>query len=110
MFISSHNITGTCFLQPSNSTHRQYEALRTYFVEGPSSKEITRRFGYTEGSFRVLTHEFRQNPHRKFSLPPAKRPHKAPEKDTARERVITLETVEKVQIYIFVNFKDSQIN
>jgi len=93
MFISSHNnITelAHAFLQPSNSTHRQYEALRAYFVEGLSSKEVARRFGYTEGSFRVLAHEFRQNPHRKFFLPPAKGPHKAPEKDTARERVITL--------------------
>lgn len=93
MFISSHNnLTELAhvFLQPSNSTHRQYEALRAYFVEGLSSKEVARRFGYTEGSFRVLAHEFRQNPHRKFFLPPAKRPHKAPEKDTARERVITL--------------------
>lgn len=93
MFISSHNnITELAhvFLQPSNSTHRQYEALRAYFVEGLSSKEVARRFGYTEGSFRVLAHEFRQNPHRKFFLPPAKGPHKAPEKDTARERVITL--------------------
>ena len=93
MFISSHNnITELAhvFLQPSNSTHRQYEALRAYFVEGLSSKEVARRFGYTEGSFRVLAHEFRQNPHRKFFLPPAKGSHKAPEKDTARERVITL--------------------
>jgi len=101
MFISSHNnITELAhvFLQPSNSTHRQYEALRAYFVEGLSSKEVARRFGYTEGSFRVLAHELRQNPHRKFFLPPAKGPHKAPEKDTARERVITLRK-EKFSIY-----------
>jgi transposase len=93
MFISSDkNITELThiFLQPSNSTHRQYEALRAYFVEGLSSKEVARRFGYTEGSFRVLAHGFRQNPHRQFFLPPAKGPHKAPKKDTVRERVITL--------------------
>ncbi len=93
MFISSHNnITEFThvFLEPSNSTHRQYEALRAYFIEGLSSKEVARRFGYTEGSFRVLAHGFRQNPHRKFFLPPAKGPHKNLKKDTVHERVITL--------------------
>ena len=42
------------FLSPRNSTHRQYEALRAYFVEGLPSAEAARRFGYTPGSFRVL--------------------------------------------------------
>jgi transposase len=86
------------FLEPSNSTHRQYEALRAYFLEGLSGKEAAGRFGYTEGSFRVLVHEFRQNPHRQFFLPPAKGPHKAPKKDKARERVITLRK-ENLSIY-----------
>jgi transposase len=86
------------FLQPSNSTHRQYEALRAYFVEGLSSKEAAKRFGYTEGSFRVLIHEFRQNPHRQFFLPPAKGPHKAPKKDTVRKQVIALRK-ENLSIY-----------
>lgn len=101
MFNSSHkNITNLThlFLQPSNSTHRQYEALRAYFVEGLPSKEAARRFGYTEGSFRVLVHQFRQNPHRPFFLPPAKGPHKAPKKDTAREHVIALRK-ENLSIY-----------
>jgi len=78
------------FLEPSNSTHRQYEALRAYFLEGLSSKEAARRFGYTEGSFRVLVHQFRQNPHRQFFLPPSRGPHKAPKKDKVRDQVIAL--------------------
>jgi transposase len=86
------------FLQPSNATHRQYEALRAYFVEGLSSKEAARRFGYTEGSFRVLTHAFRQNPHRPFFLPPAKGPQRAPKKDRVREDVIALRK-ENLSIY-----------
>lgn len=86
------------FLEPSNSTHRQYEALRAYFVEGLSNKEAAKRFGYTEGSFRVLVHEFRQNPHRQFFLPPAKGPHKAPKKDKVREKVIALRK-ENLSIY-----------
>ena len=101
MFNSSYkNITDFAhvFLEPSNSTHRQYEALRAYFVEGLPSKEAARRLGYTEGSFRVLVHEFRQNPHRQFFLPPAKGPHKAPKKDRAREQIITLRK-ENLSIY-----------
>ena len=68
------------FIEPSNTTHRQYEALRAFFVDGIPGKEVANRFGYTEGSFRVLAHQFRQNPHREFFLPPAKGPHKAPKR------------------------------
>jgi hypothetical protein len=50
------------FLTPSNATHRQYEALRAYFVERLSGTEAARRFGYTPGSFRVLVHQFRHAP------------------------------------------------
>lgn len=78
------------FLQPSNSTHRQYEALRAYFVEGLTNREAAQRFGYTEGSFRILAHQFRQNPHRSFFLPPSRGPQKAPKKDKVREQVIAL--------------------
>jgi transposase len=97
---SSNKLTSLArfFLQPSSSTHRQYEALRAYFVEGLSSKEVARRFGYTEGSFRVLVHQFRQNPHRQFFLPPLKGPHKAPKKDKVREQVIALRK-ENLSIY-----------
>lgn len=78
------------FLEPQNPTHRQYEALRAYFVEGLPSAEAARRFGYTPGSFRVLCTEFRQQPHRPFFLPPAKGPSVAPKSDPVRERVIAL--------------------
>jgi len=78
------------FLEPTNSTHRQYEALRAYYVEGLPSAEVARRFGYTAGSFRVLCHAFRQNPHREFFRPPQKGPAVAPKRDRAREQVIGL--------------------
>lgn len=86
------------FLAPTNSTHRQYEALRAYFVEGLNSKQAAKQFGYTEGSFRVLVHQFRQNPDRPFFLPPAKGPHRAPKKDTVRDKVIALRK-ENLSIY-----------
>src|SRR5271157_4693725 len=79
-----------CFLQPANSTQRQYEALRAFIVEGLPSAEAAARFGYSPGSFRVLVHQFRQNPQRAFFLPPAKGPQTAPKRDRLRERVVAL--------------------
>ena len=81
---------GRVFIEPTNSTHRQYEALRAFFIDGLPSKEAAKRFGYTEGSFRVLVHEFRQNPQRQFFLAPAKGPQAAPKKDTLRTMVIAM--------------------
>jgi transposase-like protein len=78
------------FLEPSNTTHRQYEALRAYFVEGVSSKQAARRFGYTPGSFRVLCHQFRHNPQRSFFLSASKGPKTAPKRDPVRDRVVAL--------------------
>jgi hypothetical protein len=93
MFISKSNkITnmGRFFLEPANSTHRQYEALRAYFVDHLPSAEVAHRFGYSPGSFRVLTHQFRQNPNRAFFLPPQKGPQVSPKTDRVRDKVITL--------------------
>jgi hypothetical protein len=78
------------FLTPSNATHRQYEALRAFFVDDLPSREAAKRFGYTPGSFRVLCHEFRQNPQREFFLPPGKGPKAAPKADRVREEVVAL--------------------
>ncbi|MBM3310759.1 MAG: hypothetical protein FJY80_04550 [Candidatus Aminicenantes bacterium] len=78
------------FLVPSNITHRQYEALRAYFVDRLRSREAAERFGYTEGSFRVLVHSFRRHPDRPFFLPPTKGPQKAPKRDNVRETVVAL--------------------
>jgi hypothetical protein len=78
------------FLEPLNPTHRQYEALRAFFVERLPSAEAARRFGYSPGSFRVLCHQFRQNPDREFFLTPAKGPHAAPKTDPLREQIIAL--------------------
>lgn len=78
------------FTEPANPTHRQYEALRAYFVEGLSGAEAARRFGYTPGSFRVLVHHFRRDPDRAFFIPPAKGPHAAPKADPLRDRIVEL--------------------
>jgi hypothetical protein len=78
------------FLQPANATHRQYEALRAYFVEGLSAATVAARFGYTYASFRALAHPFRHNPSRPFFLTPAKGPQVAPKRQALRDRVIAL--------------------
>lgn len=78
------------FLEPVNATHRQYEALRAYFVEGMPCAQVAQRFGYTPGSFRVLAHRFRTDPHRTFFVAPQKGPKTAPKQDRVRERVIAL--------------------
>lgn len=82
------------FLEPVNTTHRQYEALRAYFVDKIPSKEAAALFGYTPGSFRVLCHQFRADPSRVFFLPERTRssPTGAPATKTSRlrERVVAL--------------------
>jgi hypothetical protein len=78
------------FLEPTDPTHRQYEALRAYFVEGLPSHEVAKRFGYTPGSFRVLCHQFRQHPQRPFFIQPRTGPHRAPKRDPVRDQVLAM--------------------
>lgn len=78
------------FLRPSNTTHRQYEALRAYFVDDLPSAEAALRFGYTPGSFRVLCHEFRRDPHRQFFLQPTRKSRAQPLRQRLRDRVVGL--------------------
>lgn len=89
---SANKITdlGQRFVQPQNSTHRIYEALRGYFVEKLSSRQAARRFGYSPQSFRVLVHRFRQDPDRMFFVPPARGPQAAPKKNRVHDLIITL--------------------
>jgi hypothetical protein len=86
------NITSLAgrFLNPTTTTHRQYEALRAFFVDGIPSAEAAARFGYSAGSFRILCHHFRRNPDRQFFLAPHKGPRVAPKRDSVRDRVVKL--------------------
>ena len=72
---------------PLRSKQRQYEALRRYFVDGHSSKEVAAEFGYTEGSFRVLCHHFRRDPEPAFFLTPMRGPQSQPKKSAARATI-----------------------
>jgi hypothetical protein len=55
-------------LSPVNALHRQYEALRAFYVDKIPGKDVASRFNYTPGSFRLLCHQFRQNPEVPFFL------------------------------------------
>jgi hypothetical protein len=78
------------FLEPKNPTHHQYETLRTFFVENLPSAEAAQRFGYSPGSFRVLCHEFRQNPDREFFLSSSRRTPESPKTNPVRDQIVTL--------------------
>jgi hypothetical protein len=79
------------FLSPEQTLHRQYEALRAYFVEQLPSAETARRFGYSRGSFRVLCHQFRHDPQKRAAFfCPLPRAHSAPARDPVRERAVAL--------------------
>src|SRR5580704_8147094 len=80
------------FLAPDNPRHRQYEALRAYFVEQLPSHEVARRFGYSVGAFRVLCHEFRHDAGKQAGFFQMVRhgPRDAPARDAVRELVVAM--------------------
>lgn len=78
------------FLEPADPKQRQYEALRAYVVEGRSSQEVARAFGYSVGSFRVLCHHFRRDAQPAFFAPPRHGPQTQPQKTAARDTIIAL--------------------
>lgn len=78
------------FLEPVQARHRQYEALRAYFVEHRPSADVARAFGYTPASFRVLCHQFRRDPQRVFFVEPSHGPQKQPKKSRARRLILQM--------------------
>jgi len=81
----------TAFIEPRNATHRQYEALRAFFVDERPQAEVAKTFGYSVGAFRVMCCVFRRNPHREFFIQPRRGPKRMADKqDNMRERMIAL--------------------
>ena len=80
------------FAAPETPQQRQYEALRTYFVDEDPSAEVAQRFGYTPGSFRVLCHRFRHDPDFRQGFFQILRtgPNHAPLRDRTRQLVVAL--------------------
>jgi len=46
------------FLSPNSVAQKQYEALRMYFVEKKTAKEVARKFGYKHRGFTTIVTEF----------------------------------------------------
>jgi hypothetical protein len=80
------------FAAPEKPLHRQYEALRAFFLEGQASYQVARRFSYTPGSFRVLCHEFRHHPEKRtaFFQEVKHGPQNAPVRDRVRDLTIAM--------------------
>jgi hypothetical protein len=79
------------FLEADAPLHRQYEALRAYFVEDLPSHQVAERFGYTPGSFRVLCHQFRHDPDKRASFfRPSAANASTPARDNVRDLVVAM--------------------
>jgi transposase len=89
-FKNSLSDEASFFLEPDQPKQRQYEALRAYFVENLSAKNVAVRFGYTTGAFHVLCHKFRNDAERKFFVETKRGPKYGPKRDRSRDRVIAL--------------------
>ena len=63
------------FLQPEEAVHKRYEALRSFYVEGMTAREVSAKFGYTVSTVYALTRDFKrllgsEQPSSKFFLRP----------------------------------------
>jgi len=52
-----------CFLEPVTTYHRQYEALRAFFIAGRRRHDIAQQFGYRATSLRSLVCRCRAQVH-----------------------------------------------
>jgi len=82
---------GKFFTAPNHTTHRRYEALRAYLVDGEPAAVVAQRFGYTPASLNSAVRDFRAGG-REFFLTPTSGPKSAPGKDAARSRIVELRT------------------
>src|SRR6266581_1820391 len=80
------------FLSPESPLHRQYEALRAFFVEELPGPQAARRFGYSPNALRVLCYQFRHDPQKRSSFfqHPKPGPHQAPVRDRVRQLAVAL--------------------
>src|SRR5216684_3879870 len=78
------------FLEPANSKHRMYEALRAYFVDELPSAKVAGSFNYSPGSFQVLCHHFRRDADPNFFVSTRPGPRSQPKKSAARDLIVRL--------------------
>jgi transposase len=97
------------FLEPKHPKHRQYEALRAYYVEGRPSQEVAHSFGYSAGAFRVLCHTFLREPNPAYFTTSRPGPRSQPKKTAARSLVIALRKQNHSVYEISQTLKDQKI-
>src|SRR6266704_3966057 len=78
------------FLEPANSKHRMYEALRAYFVDELPSAKVAESFNYSPGSFQVLCYHFRRDADPNFFVSTRPGPRSQPKKSAARDLIVRL--------------------
>ena len=78
------------FLEPQSAKHRQYEALRAFYVDGVPPPLVAEQFGYTPGSFQQLCHRFRHEGDPVFFVEPPKGRRPDPKRRAAREQIVAL--------------------
>ena len=88
----THSPEARFFLSPLKPLHKQYEALRCFFVESLPSLSVAQRFGYSPGAFRVLCHQFRHDPTKResFFQDVKHGPQSAPVRDRVRHLAIAM--------------------
>jgi hypothetical protein len=57
------------FLEPRQTFHRQYEALRAIFVDDEPLERVAERFGYTPATLRSMASRLRADCHRGVTTP-----------------------------------------
>ena len=93
------------FLKPQATAQRRYEALRARFVDGCSTAEAARRFGYAPGTLRNICSEFINNDDPDFFMPKTRRTAQDQERDapspaeTRRKRIVALRQTRNLSIY-----------
>ena len=48
------------FEMPNSVAHKQYEALRMYYIDGAPAQQVAQNFGYTYRAFTSLVTDFRR--------------------------------------------------
>ena len=77
------------FLHPKSARQRQYDALRDYYLNDLSQKEVTKKHGYSLSTFQTLVRDFKNC--KIIFFPPVKMgPKKKQMPDTIKEKIIKL--------------------
>src|SRR5438309_10800000 len=74
------------FLEPTDTLHRRYEALRAYFVERRPLKEIALQSGYSYNTLRDVIGDFRARCREGQAPPFSRHPDRGDRHRTARSR------------------------